>query len=149
MSKRLLSNEKGFSLIELTIVVVIIAVLMGIAVKGWGFVQSSRVTAAIEQVQTLRTAAVNWRYTSGQVDYAAVTMAALLTRDLIKSTDSANAWGGANDVAPGATSTELQVTSAGLPASHAPDVVSGLTALFGTSVTVAESGGTVTVTFPD
>ena len=57
MFKRYLNNEKGFSMIEMMVVLIIIAVLMAGGIKFYlGYIENSRVTKAKAQISTMQTA---------------------------------------------------------------------------------------------
>lgn len=51
MKKKILSNNKGFSLIELIVAVLIIAIISGGAIVGFGALFSNKMTAAATNVQ--------------------------------------------------------------------------------------------------
>jgi len=55
MFKRYLNNEKGFSMIEMMVVLSIIAVLMAGGIKFYlGYIENSRVTKAKAQISTMQ-----------------------------------------------------------------------------------------------
>jgi len=57
MFKRYLNNEKGFSMIEMMVVLVIIAVLIAGGTKFYlGYIENSRVTKAKAQISTMQAA---------------------------------------------------------------------------------------------
>jgi general secretion pathway protein G len=57
MFKRYLNNEKGFSMIEMMVVLVIIAVLIAGGIKFYlGYIENSRVTKAKAQISTMQAA---------------------------------------------------------------------------------------------
>ncbi|NLZ54550.1 MAG: prepilin-type N-terminal cleavage/methylation domain-containing protein [Thermoanaerobacteraceae bacterium] len=57
MFKRYLNNEKGFSMIEMMVVLSIIAVLMAGGIKFYlGYIENSRVTKAKAQISTMQAA---------------------------------------------------------------------------------------------
>lgn len=57
MFKRYLNNEKGFSMIEMMVVLIIIAVLMAGGIKFYlGYIENSRVTKAKAQISTMQAA---------------------------------------------------------------------------------------------
>ncbi len=57
MFKRYLNNEKGFSMIEMMVVLIIIAVLMAGGIKFYlGYIENSRVTKAKAQIMTMQAA---------------------------------------------------------------------------------------------
>jgi len=57
MFKRYLNNEKGFSMIEMMVVLIIIAVLIGGGIKFYlGYIENSRITKAKAQISTMQAA---------------------------------------------------------------------------------------------
>jgi general secretion pathway protein G len=57
MFKRYLNNEKGFSMIEMMVVLIIIAVLIAGGIKFYlGYIENARVTKAKAQVSTMQAA---------------------------------------------------------------------------------------------
>lgn len=57
MFKRYLNNEKGFSMIEMMVVLIIIAILMAGGIKFYlGYIENSRVTKAKAQISTMQAA---------------------------------------------------------------------------------------------
>jgi general secretion pathway protein G len=57
MFKRYLNNEKGFSMIEMMVVLIIIAVLIAGGIKFYlGYIENSRVTKAKAQISTMQAA---------------------------------------------------------------------------------------------
>ncbi len=57
MRRRSRSSRRGFSLIELGIVIAVIAVLAAVVIFGRGFILAARVTKAVDASNTLRKAA--------------------------------------------------------------------------------------------
>jgi len=58
---RYISKRTGFSLIEIAIVIVIIALILGAVVKGRSIVKQARLQSTIEKLATLRSAAGSFR----------------------------------------------------------------------------------------
>ncbi|OQA07120.1 MAG: Type II secretion system protein G precursor [Firmicutes bacterium ADurb.Bin373] len=57
MFKRYLNNEKGFSMIEMMVVLIIIAVLIGGGIKFYlGYIENARVTKAKAQISVMQAA---------------------------------------------------------------------------------------------
>lgn len=55
--KRYLRNEKGFTMIEMMVVLIIIAVLIGVGIKFYtGYIAKSRVTKAKAEITTMQAA---------------------------------------------------------------------------------------------
>jgi len=87
------ASERGFSLIELGIVIAVIAVLASVVIVGRGFINSSRTGKAAEALSTVRKAGAV--YTSSQrADSVDNEIAALQARDLMPKlpTDPAGSW---------------------------------------------------------
>lgn len=90
MFKRYLNNEKGFSMIEMMVVLIIIAVLIGGGIKFYlGYIENSRVTKAKAQISTMQAAldayyAENGKYPIGD---NGVGLKTALTNAGIKTTE--------------------------------------------------------------
>jgi prepilin-type N-terminal cleavage/methylation domain-containing protein len=87
------ASERGFSLIELGIVIAVIAVLASVVIVGRGFINSSRTGKAAEALSTIRKAGAV--YTSSQrADSIDNEIKALQDRDLMPrlANDPANTW---------------------------------------------------------
>ncbi len=82
--RRYLNNEKGFTMIEMMVVLIIIAVLIGVGIKFYsGYIGKAKVTKAKAEITTMQAAldsyyAENYQYPSTPAD-------AGLSADLIGS----------------------------------------------------------------
>ena len=57
MKKRLFRNEKGFTMVEMMVVLIIIAVLIGVGIRFYlGYIENSRVTKAKSQIMMMQAA---------------------------------------------------------------------------------------------
>lgn len=149
-----LKNQKGFTLIELAIVIAVIAILASVIVKGRGMIEHSKVSATAEQMKNIREAAISWKYMKGQSDYTGITNTELTNRNLCKTDDFTNKWGGATTVAADATNArKLQITSAGMPNDTVcGDVLDMVETYFGSDVDTTNSScssGTLTLVFQE
>lgn len=89
-------NKKGFTLIELVLVISIVALLLMAIGLTSGVKENARVHAAAESVKTLRTAAESY-IASGNMTYTGITILGLQTAGYLPSSFSAtgsNPWGG-------------------------------------------------------
>ena len=99
-------NEKGFTLIELGIVVAVIAILATVVLMGSGFVSSSRLAKAVEGVDVLKKASINYAgRVGGTFPTTAANLVALESRNLIDSLED-GAW----KMAPGYKVTDLSLS---------------------------------------
>ena len=115
--RKILNSNKGFTLIELAIVMAIIVVLVGIVIVGMGSLSTSRVTRATSDFQSIRSAGIQWMSRNGQSNYTGITTAALAPY-LTITMASGNPWGGSYTAAANATdSTKLDVSGTGLGSS--------------------------------
>ena len=143
---KMMSNKKGFTLIELAIGIAIIAVLILAISAGAGMRENANVQSAAQSVNTLRTAAENY-IASGNLTYTGVDVATLKTMSLLPSNFSgtaSNPWGGDYTVGANTNPSKIDVslTSVNAPAS------TRLNALFANSASSTNySGTTWTVTF--
>jgi general secretion pathway protein G len=84
MFKRYLNNEKGFSMIEMMVVLIIIAVLIAGGIRFYlGYIENSRVTKAKAQISTMQ-AALD-AYYAENADYPKGADAATLESALINA----------------------------------------------------------------
>ncbi|AEG15540.1 hypothetical protein Desku_1982 [Desulfofundulus kuznetsovii DSM 6115] len=59
--KRYLRNEKGFTMIEMMVVLIIIAVLIGAGIKFYsGYIENAKITKAKAQISTMQSALDSW-----------------------------------------------------------------------------------------
>ena len=89
-------NRKGFTLIELVLVISIVALLLMAIGLTSGVKENARVHAAAESVKSLRTAAESY-IASGNMTYTGITMAGLQTAGYLPAgfnATSSNPWGG-------------------------------------------------------
>ena len=91
-----MKTKKGFTLIELVLVISIVALLLMAIGLTSGVKENARVHAAAESVKTLRTAAESY-IAAGNMTYAGITITGLQTAGYLSANFSAtgsNPWGG-------------------------------------------------------
>ena len=99
-------NEKGFTLIELGIVVAVIAILATVVMVGSGFVASSRMAKAVDGIDTLKKASITYAgRLGGEFPTSPANLTALETRGLIGALN-----GGVWKMAPGFEVTDLSLS---------------------------------------
>ena len=85
MKMNLRKNQKGFTLIELGIVVAVIAILASAVLVGQGFIESSRTAKATQGVHTLKKAVINYAgLKGGKLSADATGLTQLANRNLIQ-----------------------------------------------------------------
>lgn len=104
------ASERGFSLIELGIVIAVIAVLASVVIVGRGFINSSRTGKAAEALSTIRKAGAV--YTSNMtVQSPSSEIDALQRRDLLPRTAADPQGANATWTMTGSGTTAFKVTS--------------------------------------
>ncbi len=96
MFKRYLNNEKGFSMIEMMVVLIIIAVLIAGGIKFYlGYIENSRVTKAKAQISTMQAALDAYYAEKGQypADNAGLLNAGINTTSTEKEIKAKDPWG--------------------------------------------------------
>lgn len=103
MSQR--NSARGFSLVELGIVIAVMAVLVGVVIGGMGFANAAKRSKALDQVLTLRKAAreyamrhqngLSYGVSTAQNDPANVTLKALMSEQFINGRVT-TPWGDSN-----------------------------------------------------
>ena len=149
--RNVLKSNKGFSLIELAISVVLLGILVGAVVVGGGMTTKMKVQHESDTTNTLVTAAKNF-LTAAQTTYTGVSIAVLQGNGgaspvYLPTTFNAatgNSWGGAYTVnANAADATKLDVNIAGVPDANTANL---LTANFQSMATCAYAAATKTWT---
>lgn len=146
MNKKI--NKKGFSLVELSIGLAVVAILILAVSMSSGIQDNARVQSAANSVQSLRSAAENY-LVSGKMSYTGISLDALKASRFLPDNFNAtgtNPWGGNFVLAPNSDTTRYDVSLSGLKQQDADK----LTAYFvsNASKTVFNaSAGTWTATF--
>lgn len=98
MKKRFLRNEKGFTMVEMMVVLIIIAVLIGVGIRFYlGYIENSRVTKAKSQIMMMQAAMDSYHaekggyITTATVPCTLGAFPALSTLGI--STDAKDPWG--------------------------------------------------------
>ena len=115
--RNIFRNKKGFSLIELSIAIVILGILVGAVVVGSGLGTKAKVQHETDTVNTLVTAARNY-LTASQTTYTGVSITVLGTANYLPTSftsTTTDSWGGVYGVAVDATSTQVDITVASVP----------------------------------
>ena len=116
--KNVLRSNKGFSLIEIAIGILIISMLVGSITAVAGMITKAKVQHETDTVNALVSAAHNYLNVS-QTTYSGVTLAVLQSDNYLSSAlniTSGNSWGGSYTVAPNATvNTSVDITLGNIP----------------------------------
>ena len=141
-----MGNKKGFTLIELVLVISIIALLLMAIGLTSGVKENARVHAAAESVKSLRTAAESY-IASGNMTYTGITMAGLQTAGYLPAAFNAtgsNPWGGDYTIAADSDPDKVDISLTGVNATAA----ARLSSLFTNSASsTSYASGTWTATF--
>jgi len=141
-----MKNKKGFTLIELVLVISIVALLLMAIGLTSGVKENARVHAAAESVKSLRTAAESY-IAAGNMTYTGVSIAGLQTAGYLPANFSAtgsNPWGGNYSIAVDSDPNKVVMSLAGVSSTAG----SRLSALFVNSASATNySSNTWTVTF--
>ena len=139
-------NNKGFTLIELVLVISIVALLLMAIGLTSGVKENARVHAAAESVKSLRTAAESY-IAAGNMTYSGITVAGLQTAGYLPANFSAtgsNPWGGNYSIAVDSDPNKVDISLTGVSSTAG----SRLSALFVNSASATNySSNTWTVTF--
>lgn len=96
MFKRYLNNEKGFSMIEMMVVLIIIAVLIAGGIKFYlGYIENARVTKAKAQISIMQAALDAYYAEQGKypADNAGLLNAGIATTANPKEIEALDPWG--------------------------------------------------------
>jgi prepilin-type N-terminal cleavage/methylation domain-containing protein len=148
------SNNKGFTLVELAIVIAVLAILIAAAMKGSGWITSAKINGAAQRVKDIKEAALTLKYQTNAVDYDGITLANLEDRNLIPA-GTATPWGGAYSGVDGAAvatdggelASEFVVTVPDVPNTTAcDDLKATVDGYYGSSVTSTCTAGVAPAT---
>lgn len=139
-------NKRGFSLIELVLVISIIALLIMAVGVSSGVRENAKVHSASESVRSLRTAAESY-IAVGNMTYTGITISGLQTLGYLPASFSAtgsNPWGGNYTIAVNTDVNKIDISLTGVSSSAA----ARLSALFANSAAATNyASDTWTVTF--
>ena len=139
-------KNKGFTLIELVLVISIVALLLMAIGLTSGVKENARVHAAAESIKSLRTAAESY-IAAGNMTYSGITMATLQTAGYLPAGFNAtgsNPWGGDYSIVADSDLNKVNISLTGVNATAA----SRLSSLFANSASATSyASGTWTATF--
>lgn len=139
-------GEKGFTLIELVLVISIVAILIMAVGLTSGVRENAKVHSAAESVKSLRTAAESY-IAAGNMTYTGISIDGLKTAGFLPGSFSAtgsNPWGGNYTVAANSDSNQVDISLTSVSAAAA----ARLSALFVNSAAASSyASETWTVTF--
>jgi len=143
---REMRKRRGFSLIELVLVISIIALLIMAVGLTSGVRENAKVHSAAQSVQTLRTAAESY-IAAGNMTYTGITILGLQTLGYLPSSFSAtgsNPWGGNYTIAPNTDANKVDISLTSVSSSAA----TRLSTLFANSAAATSYASTTwTITF--
>ena len=141
--RHLRRNERGFTLIELMLVIGAIAVLLGVLIAGAGVLNTSKMARAEQDIQTLISAGQAYQALQPAPTYAGISFAQLQTLALLPANASAdNPWGNPYTVSGDAAA--LTITTDVGDATRCATLSARLA---GRASSAACATGTLTVTF--
>lgn len=139
-------KERGFTLIELVMVISIIAILIMAVGLTSGVRENAKVHSASESVKALRTAAESY-IAAGNMTYTGITISGLQTLGYLPASFSAtgsNPWGGNYAIAPNTDVNKVDISLTSVSSSAA----TRLSALFANSAAATSyASDTWTITF--
>lgn len=140
-------GKKGFSLLEIMLVLGIMGVILAILMPAMSMRRSANIQATAQTINSLQTAACTW-LSHGRTNYNGITVQDLIDAELVPAGFAgANVYGGLFTVGPEATdSSVLSVTSTNVPSAAGQPIVDILSTNARTASYDADSG-TVTVTY--
>ena len=142
-----MKGNKGFTLIELVLVISIVALLLMAVGLTSGVRENAKIHSAAESVKSIRTAAESY-IAAGNMTYTGITVSGLQTLGFLPAAFSAtgsNPWGGNYTVAANASdSGKVDIALTGVASASA----TRLSTLFANSAAATSySGTTWTITF--
>jgi prepilin-type N-terminal cleavage/methylation domain-containing protein len=148
--ERQMKKNRGFTLIELVIVMAVIAILAVAVMKGNAYVKYAKYNAVAQQIKSLREASLSWRYAKGKTSYTGLSITELQSAGLIRSDDGTNKFNGTNTVGPDTTATTLRITSDIKANGDCTQVKDILTGMYGSEPSIScDTAGVLTITFAD
>jgi len=121
----MISNRRGFSLVELAIALGLVAVLVSVVTAGGGMMAKSRVHREMVAVDAIHIAAQNY-LSSQNLTYTGISVAALKTAGLLPANFNpvkSNAYGGDYDVSVNAgDNTRVDISLANVPEAAGEDL---------------------------
>jgi prepilin-type N-terminal cleavage/methylation domain-containing protein len=139
-------NNRGFSLIELVLVISIVAILIMAVGLTSGVRENAKVHSASESVKALRTAAESY-IAAGNMTYTGITVSGLQALGYLPASFSAtgsNPWGGNYAVAPNTDTNKVDISLTNVSSPAA----TRLSVLFANSAAATSyASNTWTVTF--
>lgn len=149
--KQTYQNKKGFTIIELTIVMIVIAaILSAVLFAGQSTANTGRVTSALASVKALQTAASSY-YNSNGGSYSGLSLSTLSSNNYLPanftSGTNSNPWNGNITVAPDTNAAYFDITYTNVPSAAAATLTNAVSKLTQTAPIYTASTQTWTAAF--
>jgi type IV pilus assembly protein PilA len=144
-------NEKGFTIIELTIVMIVIAaILSAVLFAGQSTANTSRVTSALASVKALQTAAVAYFNNNGG-SYSGLSLSTLASNSYLPANfttgTNSNPWNGSISVTPDTNASYFDITFTNVPSTAATSLTNAVFKLTQSAPTYTTATGTWSAAF--
>jgi prepilin-type N-terminal cleavage/methylation domain-containing protein len=149
--KKIHRNKRGFTIIELTVVMIVIAaILSAILFSGQSTANAGRVTSALASVKALQTAAIAYFNNNGG-SYSGLSLSNLASSSYLPANfttgTNSNPWNGNITVAPDTNAAYFDITFTNVPSAAATSLTNAVSKLSQSAPTYAAATGTWTAAF--
>lgn len=134
-------RNKGFTLLEIMIVLGIMGVILAILLPAMSMRKSANIQSTAQTINSLYTAACTW-LSHGRTNYTGITLAQLTAEGLVPAGfTGTTVYGGVFTVAPAADAESVVITASAVPAAAGAAIVN---ILLSNATTATYAAGTLT-----
>lgn len=140
----MMTKNDGYTLLELMMVLAVVGILMGAFAVGAQYLSPTKVAAAAQQLNHLRSGAVMWKSMTASPTYQSITSTAMINSGVVRSGDWTSPWGYSNTIVPANGNNGVQITMAGVPdAASCQNLASQANSMWGNEVVLTLGGSTL------